>query len=310
MTQEIAMKILYKESLLLLLLLAPVCTLHAAGTDLDCSKKSLQGAIDKLTKEEPNVVTISGTCTEDIVVSGFADLTLVGNVGASITATVFDNLDQGNSTLALLVENSKVTVETLTINAGSEGVACQNRSTCTIRNATIQGGWNGMSLTDQSAGDILGSTTIKNSLGNGLGIFGASTVNMRAEPRGEGIPGPVISGHGDGSGIGIGVLMLDGSFLRTDDVTISGNDTGVVATRDVNIKILGGEVSGSAFDGIDVTNGSTAQIRTTVSDNLGTGIFLGPLTFAQIFSDFSGNGSDVDCSHVTSISQPSSLCGN
>ena len=304
------MKILYKESLLLLLLAAPVCTVHAAPSSVDCSKKSLQGVIDRLPKEVPNIVTISGTCTEDIVVDGFADLTLVGTVGASITATVFDNLDQGNSTRALLVNNSKVTVETLTINAGSVGVSCQNRSTCTIRNATIQGGWGGMSLGDQSAGDILGSTTIQNSLGIGLGIFGASTVNMRAEPRGEGLPGPVISGHGDGSGIGIGVLMLDGSFLRTDDVTISGNDTGVFAARGVNIRIFGGEVSGSTFDGIDVTSGSTAQIRTTVSDNLRTGIFLGPLTFAQIFSDFSGNGLNVDCSHVTSISQPFSLCGN
>jgi hypothetical protein len=304
------MKILYKESLLLLLLLAPVCTLHAAGTDVDCSKKSLQRKIDELKKEDPNIVSISGTCTEDIVVSGYADLTLVGTVGASITATVFDNLDQGNSTLALLVENSKVTVETLTINAGIEGVACRKRSTCTFRNATIQGGWNGMSFQDQSAGDILGSTTIQNSLGIGLGIFGASTVNMRAEPRGEGLPGPDISGHSDGFGSGIGVLMLDGSFLRTDDVTISGNDTGVFAARDVNIKMFGGEVSGSTFDGIEVTNGSTAQIRTTVSDNLGTGIYLGSLTFAQIFSDFSGNGSDVVCSHVTSISQPFSFCGN
>ncbi len=304
------MKILSKESLLLLLLAAPVCTLQAAGTNVDCSKKSLQGAIDKLTKEVPNIVTISGTCTEDIVVSGFADLTLVGTVGASITATVFDNLDQGNSTRALLVNNSKVTVETLTINAGFEGVSCQNRSTCTIRNATIQGGWRGMSLQDQSAGDILGSTTIQNSLRFGLGIFGASTVNMRAEPRGEGLPGPVISGHGDGSGAGVGVLMLDGSFLRTDDVTISGNETGVFATRDINLKMFGGEVSGSTFDGIDVTNGSTAQIITDLSDNLGTGIFLGPLTHAQIFSTFSGNGSDVVCSHVTSISQPFSLCGN
>lgn len=304
------MRILSKESLLLLLLAAPVCTLQAAGSSVDCSKKSLQGEIDKLAKEVPNIVTISGTCTEDIVVDGFVDLTLVGTVGAGITATVFDNLDPGNSTLALLVENSKVTVETLTINAGIEGVACRNRSACTIRNATIQGGWNGMSLQDQSAGDILGSTTIQDSLGVGLGIFGASTVNMRAEPRGEGLPGPVISGHGDGFGSGIGVLMLDGSFLRTDDVTISGNETGVFAIRDINLKMFGGEVSGSTFDGIDVSNGSTAQIRTTVSDNLGTGITLGPLTFAQIFSDFSGNGSDVVCFHVTSISQPSSLCGN
>lgn len=304
------MKVLYKKPLLLLLLLAPVYTLQAAGTAVDCSKKSLQGEIDKFDKNVPNIVTISGTCTEDIVVDGFSDLTLVGTAGASITATVFDNLDQGNSTLALLVNNSEVTVETLTINAGSEGVACRNRSTCTIRNTIIQGGWNGMSFQDQSAGDILGSTTIQNSLGIGLGIFGASTVNMRSEPRGEGLPAPIISGHGDGSGIGFGVLMLDGSFLRTDDVTISGNDTGVFAIRDVNIKMFGGEVSGNTFVGVEVSNGSTAQIRTTVSDNLGNGIVLGPLTFAQIFSDFSGNGTNVVCSHVTSISQPFSLCGN
>ena len=82
--------------------------------------------------------------------------------------------------------------------------------------------------------------------------------------------------------------MLDGSFLRADNVTISGNDFGVFATRDVNIKILGGEVSDSVFNGIFVTNGSTAQIITDVLDNAGTGVSVGPLTYAQIFATFSG----------------------
>ena len=252
-------------------------------------------------------MTISGTCTEDIVVSGFAGLTLVGTEGASITATVFDNLSQENSTLALLVENSKVTVETLTINAGYQGVECRKRSTCTIRNASIQGGWGGIAFQEQSAGDILGSTTIQNSLGGGLGIFGASTVNVRPEPyeTGEEV-GPVISGHSN-----TGVLILDGSFLRTDNVTISGNGGwGVFGIRDINLKMFGGEVSGGTRDGIVVANGSTAQIVTTISDNSGAGVYVGVLTFAQIFSDFSGNGSEVDCEHATSISQPPEWCGN
>lgn len=55
---------------------------------MDCGKKSLQNEIDKLKKEDVNIVTIFGTCTKDIVVSGFADLTLFGTAGASITATV------------------------------------------------------------------------------------------------------------------------------------------------------------------------------------------------------------------------------
>lgn len=305
------MKFLYKESLLLLLLVAPVCTLHADEKNVDCNKKSLQSEIDKLNKEEFNVVTISGVCTEDIVVSEFTNLTLIGTTGAGITATAFLPVDIGNSTVAVLVENSKVTLETLTINAGSQGVSCRKRSTCTIRNATIQGGWSGLFFQDQSAGDILGSTTIQNSLGNGLGIFGASTVNVRPEPfEGQGEVGPVISGHADSFGGGFGVFMGDGSFLRTDNVTISGNDTGVYAQRDTYVRILGGEVSGSAFDGIIVKDGSTAQIRTDISNNVGTGVFVGPLTFAQIVSSFSGNGSDVVCSHPTSISSPPTLCGN
>ena len=104
--------------------------------------------------------------------------------------------------------------------------------------------------------------------------------------------------------------MLDGSFLRTDDVTISGNDFGDFAQRDVNIKILGGEVSGSNFDAVIVTNGSTAQIGTDIANNVGTGITVGPLTYAQIFSSFSGNGTDISCTHPTAISSPAALCGN
>ena len=52
--------------------------------------------------------------------------------------------------------------------AGEDGLA-QDMVHVTV--VTIQGGHGGLSYQDQSAGDILGSSVIQNSLGGGLGIY-------------------------------------------------------------------------------------------------------------------------------------------
>ena len=203
---------------MMLLLIVPVFSLHAKPVDrpnsVDCSKTTLQSAIDKLDKSTVNSLEILGNCTEDVVIAGFADLTLTGIEGASLTATIIIiPEDDGSSTIALLVEHSKLTVQTLTINGGRQGVWCGNRSICVFRDAIIQGGHNGVLYTDQSQGEVLGSTEIRNSLNTGLGIYGASSVNVR--PVDSWVwgdeAGPVISGHGY-----LGAAVFDGSFLRTD----------------------------------------------------------------------------------------------
>ena len=283
---------------LTLLLVLPVFSIQAETLSVKCHKMSLADVIGSLDKSESNTIKIRGDCNEDIVISGHKDLTLIGIKGASLSATSFLPGDLQNSTIALLVENSHITVQTLTINPG-QGVSCTGRSTCVFRDVTIQGGHNGVTFQDQSAGDILGSSVIQNSLGNGLGIFGASTVNVRPDPYVTGDEaGPVISGHPDG-----GVFVFDNSFFRADNVTISNNGNGVFAHRESVIKIFGGEVSDSANEGIAIFRGGSAQIRSVVSNSGADGLYVGALSFAQVGgSTFEDNaGLSVDCDHFTAV---------
>ena len=285
---------------LTLLLLLPAFSIQAETLSVKCDKKSLANVIGKLDKSESNTINITSDCNEDIVISGHKDLTLIGHDGASITATLFDDTpeDWEDSTIALLVENSHITVQTLTINPG-RGVSCTGRSTCVFRDVKILGGNNGLSYTDQSAGDILGLSVIQDSLGTGLGIFSASTVNVRPDPYVTGDEaGPVISGHA-----GKGVYVFDNSYLRTDNVTISNNGGGVFAQRESVIKIFGGEVNNNLSEGIVITKGGSAQIWSEVSNNVGDGIAVGALAFAQVeLAEILGNlGLSVNCAHSTAV---------
>lgn len=315
---------------MLLVLMAPIVSLYAKsvdpGRDVDCSKTTLQSEIDKLDNSIANTLYISGHCTEDVVITEFINLTLIGTGGASLTATSFIPEDPGNSTIALLVNHSRVTVKTLTINAGDWAASCL-RSTCDFHDTIIQGGHNGLHYQDHSKGAIIGSTAIQNSFGWGLGVFGASSINIRRVdtfpyPAG---PGPVISGHSlpyynpeDPSELlydsGIGAVVLDGSFLRTDSATFSGNGTGIYAHRNATIKIYGedGGVVDNVHEGVFVGHASTAGIGLPVTGNGGAGIYVGPLSsFNDQGSTFSDNlGGDVFCDHSTAISQPQHWCGN
>lgn len=328
------MKVLFKEVSLLLLLMAPVLSLQAATSAVNCSKKTLASEIAKLDKSVPNTVNISGNCTEDIVISGHADLTLTGVGAASITATVFLPEDPENSTTALSVEYSKVTVQTLTINGGNYGAWCEKRSTCVFRDVTVEGGFNGVAFREHSAGDILGSSIIRNSRGVGVGVYGASIVHIRPEPLITGNElGPVISGHyfnecepvetDDCSIWGYGAQVLDGSFLRADNATFSNNLIGIDAHRGAVIKLFAvdelGELEGvinNVLLGINLRAASTASIALPISgngnaENGGAGISVGALSFVQNLGvTFSGNNQDVVCQHPTAISAPASWCGN
>ncbi len=290
-----------------LLLAAPIFSAQAALVSVDCSKKgtTLTAALAKLTKSVANTVTISGTCTEDVSVSGYTGLTLIGNPGANITGTLTPS---GGTTLTVN-GGSTITVRSLTINGGpsafATGVSCTDRSLCAFDNVVIQGGGpgqTGLSLQNQSSADILGATIIRNN-DTGLGVFGASTVNMG--PDVPGAAGPVISGNGS-----FGAIVQDGSFLRTDDVRITANGTGILAQRGSVIKILDdsgfGSVDSNAGDGI-VVRASTAQVGEALTNNGGNGVFIRQLAFATIIDgfDFSGNGGGfvVKCEDpVTSVS--------
>lgn len=305
-------------------LLVPAVSAQALDVSVDCAKKSLAVEVGKLNKLAANKVQISGNCNEDIVVDGHVGLTLVGNAGASISATVFDPNDPGSSTTALAINASNVTVQDLTLNGGANGAVCENRSTCIFRDVTVQGGHNGLGAQGQSAIDIIGASSIVDSLNTGVGAYGASSINIRPTWANgfDGTElGPVISGHGE-----FGAFAQDGSFLRADSVTFSGNATGVWAQRNATIKIFANQSGASVSDnwnvGVGVMHGSVGQLGINFSDNaLGTtgpatddypdgnypgwaAIAAGPLSYVTVSgSTCSGNGANISTSHASAVVQ-------
>jgi hypothetical protein len=296
-----------------LVLAVPVSSVNAASIAVDCNKKaSVNAALGKLDRSAANTLTISGSCTENVVVSGHRDLTIVGATGASLTATVVSG-DNATDTVTIN-GNSRVTIQSLLINAGQQGVYCDDRSACILKNVTISGGTvGGLSVQKQSSADVLGTSSIAGSGGNGIGVFGASSVNVGDSDDPAAPPGPVISGHA-----GAGAQVQDGSFLRTDNVTFSNNGFGVFADRGAVIKILGAlsAVTGSAYDGISV-RASTAQVAGTISGpgaRGGSGGGLKQLAYVQFNgATVTGSGSggpgaiDVFCVNSSSITNPSPL---
>ena len=60
----------------------------AKTKNVDCSKKSLASELSNLDKAEVNVVNVVGNCIEDLVISDFKDLTLVGDSATNLSATL------------------------------------------------------------------------------------------------------------------------------------------------------------------------------------------------------------------------------
>ena len=270
---------------------------QAANVTVDCNKKaSINSALGKLDRSVANTVTIVGTCVENVVVNSHRDLTIVTNGGgvAADVATVSD-------TIPMYIQgNSRVTLRGLAMSGGGQVVYCDDRSTCILDGVTVSGGlYGGVSAQKQSSLDIVGTTSIAGSGGNGLGVFGASSANVGANVT--------ISGHG-----GSGVAVQDGSFLRVDGGTISGNDSGVFVDRGALAKLLGTQItSNTGGSGVFVRASSVQLSGATITGN-SSGVFLEHLSFVafQGGTSVSGNpGGNVICSRPTSTTNVSSACG-
>ena len=284
-----------------MLLILPAWSLQAGTIAVDCGKKSLATEIGKLDKNLINTVNVTGNCVGDVLISQHANLTIAGSGGARVTAGSSDGT-------AIKVDGSRLTFQNLLVNGGANGngIACENRSVCVLRDVGVTGALTGISAQNQSAIDIIGASYVQGSLapfGIGVGVFGASSVNIRPTwPNGfdPQEPGASITQNVTG------IVVQDGSYLRTDNVLISGNGDGVLAHRNATAKILGspGGVVNNAGSGVSVIYGAVGQIAAPVSGNGAVGVSVGPLSYVRTQGgpgSVSGNGVDIECWHSSAF---------
>lgn len=298
------MKTFVAGAVLGVLAVSSIPTAQAAVVAVDCTKRgvSIGAAIAKLDPSVPNTLNVTGTCNENVTVSGHRDLTIAASGTASIAPT-----NTAADTIAVNA-SSRLTLQGLSIAAGNTGVACNDRSVCVLRTVSITGGTQGsFALQKQSSGDVQGCS-LTGSRGSGVGVFGASSVNIG--PDAAGTP-TTISGHMSGTQFqtGSGITALDNAFVRFDGGSITGNDTGAFGDRGAVLKLLGTTISGNSLHGVWV-RASTLQLAGSVTGNGLDGIWVRRLGFLAIAGDTAatGNGGlSVRCDNVTAITQPQNL---
>ena len=265
------------------------------GVDLkvDCSHRvvgklpTIGAALKVLPQAASNTITISGSCTENLLIQGFDHLTLITTTSAAI-----NDASGGQIPVVDIEDSRRVTLQGFTINGGPDGVVCGNASVCFLTSNTIQSsiGQEGVIVSAGSRA-FLTNNSIKNNGTRGLTVNEGSQVFSVNDTFGF---------NGDS-----GVFVNSGAFFDCQNSTVrnNGND-GVVLTDHSMGRIISCTISGNNGNGVTVQRGSSARFDSnsgpaTVTANTGSGVLVRDLAFS-FFSpgeNITGNlgGTDVSC---------------
>jgi hypothetical protein len=225
----------------------------------------------------PHNVLVSGTCNENVIVTGMNNLTIQGNP----TATVNGNAN-GFAIVLWVTDSQNFALNNITLSGVgvAGGVYCA-AATC-----------------------HLNSDTVQNSVGNGVGVGPSSTVfldsstvqqNATAGVHVGGQGNVVLSGATVQSNGGAGVLLQAGGSLITTAqgqgyeitgpastlIQNNGQD-GIFADVNSSLRINFTTISGNNRDGVRLEGGAKAQFAiASITGNTGHGLRLGDLSFAE-----------------------------
>jgi hypothetical protein len=282
------------------IILLQVSLAHCAEVAVDCGKKkSINAALATLTRQGPNTITISGLCSEAVVIDGFSNLTLAGNPGAAINDPT--PLDPNDNNLVEVRNSANVTLKGLTLSGGSTGVFCGNFATCHLMDLTLQNAaLYGVSY-NRSGGVISGTTLIQN---NGIaGVLLTQAANVRIVS-----PGAIQNNAGPGLFVfGNSVLVLAGAVVANN----GGHGLLVDASF---IRSLGSTITGNGLPGVALTTSvakfeehEAAPVGNTITGNAGPGVRVSSLSHASfdagVAHNVTGNagGIDVRCVSATAV---------
>ena len=285
-------------TLFVLVLFASTASAANVSVDSDHPKKNtIQAALDSLKKQGPHTVTVSGTCVEYVVISGFDDLNLIANPGASINDP-HPGAPEGS--MVSIFTSHVVVVDGFTVNGGFSGIQCGVFASCRLLNNTVQGasGW-AVSIGRSSSAELQ-NTTIRDSVG-GLRVSwgGASAMWFGGSIQG-------ITGTNSDycarwySRCTSAVLVWDGSYLRLqhnppNPTLIQQNaGDGVVVSGNSTLELRPGvEISDNGGSGIVLENGSVMETWgvNAITNNGGNAVRVGQSSFAHISDNttISGN---------------------
>jgi hypothetical protein len=210
----------------------------ASGGPFDFA--SLGAALGAITGNG-DTITVSGTCTEYVVVNGVRNLRINGTPGAKLVDPGAADPSSLGFDAVLEIADSSVFVGLLTIQVASRSPdtavpvvfveGSGNVTLVTFRNCTIEGAGasDGIRIFGLSNVFVRGATVIENNndgQGNGEGIFVDGTSSLDVVPAGAPPECPVIQGNGDA-----GILVGAGASARVRRcATIENNAIGILAS--------------------------------------------------------------------------------
>jgi len=217
------------SSLSLALILLACATAGYANTvsvTVACPAQSVNAQLAALNPADQNTVTISGNCTENVVVSGFANLTLQG------PATL--NQPSQNATALMIRKSDTVLVSNVTFqgspssNVTGPMVIAANSTSVGFNNCYfMSSGGSGIEIDSSNVG--LNAGMIFQSATQGMIVTGASSVSLNGwDPN-----SPVYildngaKGQGDGITVGQGGSITMGPYVQV--IGNSGNGLSLTA---------------------------------------------------------------------------------
>jgi len=235
---------------------------------VDCSLgQSLNRALSQLDKRTPFTVSVNGTCTEYVRVTGFENLTLKGLPGATLLQPATGAGALFNS--VLLIESSKsITVAGFTIQADTTTVSAigigHGSTDIRLRALKVQGGTEGIVVFENSQVSIA-NVTGRDPGYSPLGIYDSSDVHVERSLFEDTTGAPWHAGID----VGASHLTIYGTTIRNMQVGISAHQSSIidVQTFDTyfpfggNSDVTIDNSAGTNFDGVTVESGGSLNVN-------------------------------------------------
>jgi hypothetical protein len=235
---------------------------------VDCNaSQSLNRTLAKLDKHTAFTVSVNGTCTEYVHVTGFEQLTLKGLPGATLTQPATGAGNLFNS--VLLVESSKrVTVQGFSIQADVSTVSAigigHGSSDIRLRNLKVQGGTEGIIVFEHSQVS-LAQVTGQDPGYTPLGVYDESDVHVE---HCQFVNSTGALWHA-GMDVGASHITMYATTIRNMQVGISAHQGSIIdvqafdtyypfdGTTDVVIE----NSKGTNFDGVSLDGGASLNVE-------------------------------------------------
>jgi hypothetical protein len=245
--------------LLPLFLMVWLCPAQATDVTVGCAGgiggqfSSINDALNSLDQFGPHTITVSGTCTENLVIHDRNGITIIAAAGQSATVA---NAANPQAIVIQYFRARRMLLDGLIVQGGSEGVLVNEDSDALIQNCTMQGSLGDGFGVQEGASATIENSIFQNNGGNGVTAGANATLTLATSPQ-QRIQ--IRNNHFAG-------INVDGSYLQINfgTVTIKNNGGPGIRATGGRLEIFGdnptttGNLYEGNHDGIDIFNGATA----------------------------------------------------